>query len=465
MDSRNIISHSNPSNFETEMKNFITILGAGESGFGALKLARKHGMDVFLSDVSAIKQEVQEYCNANGVEFEMGSHSEKLIMQSSEIIKSPGIPDNAPIIQSALANGIPVIDELEFASRYTNATIVVITGTNGKTTTTMLTAHLLKIAGLDAVAVGNVGNSFAGELAYNDHDFFVVEASSFQLDGLKDFRADVGILLNITPDHINRYGTMENYTASKNRLGQLIKNDGVYIVNGDDHLISQDSSAQTVQLVSLSSRNTAACLTEDGMVIQGEVALQISTNEISLKGKHNFFNAMCVILAAKQCGVSNELIRQGLKSFQAVPHRLELVGAIKGVNFVNDSKATNVDAVKYALDSFEHPLIWIAGGVDKGNNYQEIEALVRKHVKALICLGTDNGKLKKAFSSVIKDISETQDIKLAVQMALNYAEKNDVVLLSPACASFDLFKNYEDRGDQFRTAVKELTDSLNQPVR
>jgi len=445
------------------MANRIVILGAGESGTGAAILAKAKGYAVFVSDQNEIKDKYRTELKSNAIEFEEGRHSEEKILLADLIIKSPGIPEKAEIIKKVKAKGIEVIDEIEFACRFTEAKIIAITGTNGKTTTTLLTYHLLKSAGFNVGLAGNVGESLARKVAYEHHDWYVVEISSFQLDGTNLFHPHVGILLNITPDHLDRYAyEMQNYTDSKFRL---IKN-----MNATDHFIyySGDSViASELSKRKLSVQALAVSLTDDSshsVFAHGttmsftftNLNFRIDQTDTTLKGPHNLINTMSAVSAAYFAGVTIDSIRNGLKTFVNAPHRLESITTINGVEFVNDSKATNVDSVVYGLGSFAGPLIWIAGGIDKGNDYNIIKEEVRKKVRALICLGKDNEKLKKAFDGTVNKIYETQSVTELVRLALQAAEKGDVVLLSPACASFDLFKNYEDRGNQFRNAVLDL---------
>ena len=439
------------------MKTQLTILGAGISGFGAAKLALKHGFSVFVSDAGQLKDEVRSFCVENQIEYEEGGHSFGRISSSAEVVKSPGISPETDIVKELIEKGVPVIDELEFAGRYSTAKKILITGTNGKTTTTLLVNHLLKTAGVDSVAVGNVGNSFAEELYLADHEAFVVEVSSFQLDGMERFRADVAVLLNITEDHLNRYGNMESYVDSKHRIENLLVSNGLFIYNGDSSLTFPFKTNSEEKNVSLKNKRANAYLDEGKIVIKEEHCLEeIRTDEFTLKGEHNYFNAMCAILAVRKIGLHWNDIRRGLASFDAVPHRLQKIKQVAGVNYVNDSKATNVDATRYALNSFDNKLIWIVGGVDKGNDYNQILNLVKDNVKAIVCLGKDNLKIVKAFSGVVNQIGEATSMGEAVQLAADYANAGDVVLLSPACASFDLFENYVDRGEKFIIAVENL---------
>ncbi len=448
------------------MSRRITILGAGESGTGAALLAAKKGFTVFVSDAGTIKPSYKEKIQQAGIQFEEGGHSENKVLQTDLIIKSPGISDKSEIIKKAGALRIPVIDEIEFAFEFIKGKVIAITGTNGKTTTTLLTYHLLKSAGLDVALAGNVGASLAAKVAERDHDWYVIEISSFQLDGTRTFRPDIGILTNITPDHLDRYDyKMENYVDSKFQLIQNMNELNQFIYYGDDPVIKEALTRKTIRpaqtAVSLAghNQNVFAADTTMHFLING-ISFEINQSDTTLKGPHNLINSMCAVTAALFAGVSELKIREGLKTFINAPHRLESVAIINGVEFVNDSKATNVDSVVYALGSYAQPLIWIAGGIDKGNDYSIIHGAVKRKVKSLICLGTDNSKLRKAFEGVVPRISETRDVKELVHMALAAATEGDVVLLSPACASFDLFKNYEDRGNQFRSAVLEMKKAV-----
>ena len=444
------------------MKEKIVILGAGESGTGAALLAKAKGYDVFVSDAGAIKDKYKAELNDAGIAFEEGQHSGEKILDATILIKSPGIPDKAPIMQQAATLNIPVIDEIEFAFRHTDAKIIAITGTNGKTTTTLLTHHLMKQAGFNAGLAGNVGFSMARQVARERFDWYVLEVSSFQLDGMETFKPEIGILLNITPDHLDRYDyTMQNYVNSKFQLIENMTRQEYFIYYADDTVISQEISTRSVvpQQIPISLQSGAdAGVKYDGekMTFSLKEKFGISQSDTTLKGPHNLINTMAAVSAVYLAGASLDAIRAGLKTFVNAPHRLESVGMINGVEFVNDSKATNVDSVVYALGSYDKPLVWIAGGIDKGNDYNIIRDAVKKKVRALICLGKDNEKLKKAFGDTVPVIMETQSVKELIRMALEVAKKGDVVLLSPACASFDLFRNYEDRGDQFRKAVKEF---------
>lgn len=444
------------------MKEKIVILGAGESGTGAALLAKAKGYDVFVSDSGTVKDKYKAELNAAGIAFEEGKHSGEKILDAKILIKSPGIPDKAPIMQQAASLNIPVIDEIEFAFRHTDAKIIAITGTNGKTTTTLLTYHLMKEAGFNVGLAGNVGFSMARQVASKTFDWYVLEISSFQLDGTETFKPEIGILLNITPDHLDRYDyTMQNYVNSKFQLIENMTRQEYFIYYADDTVIGQEMRTRSVvpQQIPVSLRPDAdAGVKFDGgkMTFGLKEKFSIDQSETTLKGPHNLINTMAAVSAVYLAGVPLEAIRAGLKTFVNAPHRLESVGVINGVEFVNDSKATNVDSVVYALGSYDRPLVWIAGGIDKGNDYSIIRDAVKQKVRALICLGKDNEKLKKAFGDTVPVIKETQSVKELVSMALEVAKEGDVVLLSPACASFDLFRNYEDRGDQFRSAVKEF---------
>jgi UDP-N-acetylmuramoylalanine--D-glutamate ligase len=442
------------------MSKRIVILGAGESGTGAALLAKAKGYEVFVSDKGTMKDKYRDELVRNKIAFEEGGHTEEKVLNAYLVIKSPGIPDKAEIILKLKAKGIEVIDEIEFAFRFIQGKVIAITGTNGKTTTTLLTYHLLKSAGFSVALAGNVGESLAGKIAHGNHDWYVLEISSFQLDGTKTFKPAIGVLLNITPDHLDRYEyKMENYVASKFRLIQNMDAADHFIYCADDDRIAAEISKQkpTPHLVNI-SLNSEAKVKFDGkhMCFSFDEAFEIAQSETTLKGPHNLINTMAAVSAAYLAGAKVKAIREGLKTFKNAPHRLEYIATINGVDFINDSKATNVDSVVYALGSYDQPLIWIAGGIDKGNDYNLVKDQVSKKVKALICLGMENDKLKNFFGGIVKRIQETQQVSELVRLALSEAQPGDVVLLSPACASFDLFKNYEDRGDQFRKAVLDL---------
>ena len=444
------------------MKERVVILGAGESGTGAALLAKVKGLNVFVTDQGLIKEKYKNDLITNKIEFEEDKHSEDKILNADLIIKSPGISDKTEIIKKAKAKGVEVIDELEFAFRYLRGKVIAITGTNGKTTTTLLIYHLMKSAGLNVALAGNVGESLARKVAFESHDWYVVEVSSFQLDGTITFQPHIGILLNITPDHLDRYDyQMQNYISSKFRLIQSMQSNDHFIYYADDSVIKNEADKRKIipstLKVSLKDQLTPAHFDGSKMIFNlNKNLFEIYQRDTTLKGPHNLINTMSAVAAVYLAGVSVDSIKAGLKTFKNAPHRLESVATINGVEFVNDSKATNVDSVVYGLGSYEGPLVWIAGGIDKGNDYKLIEDQVRKKVRVLICLGKDNSKLHKAFDSVVKEIHETQSVKELAALALKVAQRGDVVLLSPACASFDLFKNYEDRGNQFREAVLDL---------
>ncbi len=441
----------------------IAVLGAGESGVGAALLAKAKGLDVFVSDMGQIKEQYKAKLATAAIPFEEGTHTLTQILEAHEIIKSPGIPDKAPVIQQATAKQIPVISEIEFAGRYTDAKFICITGTNGKTTTTLLTYHLLKSAGLNVGLAGNIGESLAEKVIDNKHDYYVVELSSFQLDNMYQFKAHISVLLNITPDHLDRYEySMEKYAASKLRVTRNMIGSDFFIYNADDQNIQQafDSAAFGGTTIPFSLENTeGAKVTCEGSSIKVDVKFyegKIDTSESSLIGKHNQYNTMAAVAVAKLLQVDDESIAKSLETFQNADHRLQLVGVAKDVSYINDSKATNVEAVWYALEGIKQPIIWIAGGVDKGNDYSVLQDLAREKVKVLICLGKDNKKLERAFNKVVPVIAETDSIEYAVRMGKLLAVPGDVVLLSPACASFDLFNNYEHRGQRFKEAVEKI---------
>ncbi|MES2516922.1 MAG: UDP-N-acetylmuramoyl-L-alanine--D-glutamate ligase [Bacteroidota bacterium] len=442
----------------------IVILGGGESGVGAALLAKAKGFEVFLSDKGLLSDKYKEILAQNEIPYEEGEHTESQILDADEVIKSPGIPDKVELIKKLHSLRIPVISEIELASRYTKAKIVAITGSNGKTTTTLLTYHILKNAGLNVGLAGNVGESFAKQVIADTFDYFVLELSSFQLDNCFDFKADIAILLNITPDHLDRYNyEFQNYIESKFRVLQNM--------NATDNFIYyQESEALVGELLKrndLSVNRLPISLVGEiaqGGYLENEVlkvsykneTFEFPQAELPIKGSHNVINSLAAILVSKSLGLGNEQIAEGLKSFQSVEHRLEPCGEIKGVKYVNDSKATNVDSVFYALGSYNDPIILIMGGVDKGNDYRQIEKLVEEKVKALICMGTDNSKLLEFFEKKVPMIFSVDSLQKAVQLSADLGTEGDVVLLSPACASFDLFKNYEDRGRQFKAAVTAL---------
>lgn len=448
------------------MSERVVILGAGESGTGAALLAKQKSFDVFVSDQGPIKDKYKAELQKEGIPFEENLHSEEKILNASFVIKSPGIPLKADIIKKLKAASISIIDEIEFAFLYTDAKIIAITGTNGKTTTTLLTYHLMKEAGFNVALAGNVGFSMARQVASAKFDWYVLELSSFQLDGIKTFKPEIGILLNITPDHLDRYEySLDNYINSKFQLIQNMGKDQYFVYYVNDPIIEREVNQRTlipkqVPVSLLSSSKAPVHFDGEKMNFKLRENFRIAQSETTLKGPHNLINTMSAVSAVFIAGASLDAIKAGLKTFKNAPHRLESVATVKGVEFVNDSKATNIDSVVYGLGSYEKSLIWIAGGVDKGNDYNIIKDEVKKKVKVLICLGKDNEKLKKAFGGVVKEIYETQSVTELVHQALKVAQAGDVVLLSPACASFDLFKNYEDRGDQFRKAVLDLKNEV-----
>ena len=441
----------------------VAILGGGESGVGAALLAKAKGFNVFLSDKGSITDKYKFILQSNRIEFEENKHTEERIFDAVEVIKSPGIPLKADLILKLIEKKKPIISEIEFAARYTKAKIIAISGSNGKTTTTLLVYHLLKNAGIKVGLAGNIGESFAKQVIDDDFDYYVLELSSFQLDNMYDFHADIAILLNITPDHLDRYNyDFQQYVNSKFRLLQNMEStDSFIFFEGNEAIATQLSKtnfAPKYLPVSLQPKSEDGAFFQEGTLnfeINKE-KFKINFNELPLKGSHNAINIMCSVLASKQVGLNYEQLLNGLKTFENAPHRLELVATIDGVEYINDSKATNVDSVFYALGSFEKPIVLIMGGVDKGNDYSQIEELVVKKAKALICLGKDNSKLLAHFKGKIDLILETQNILEAIKLGKNIASVGDTVLLSPACASFDLFKNYEDRGNQFRDAVLQL---------
>jgi UDP-N-acetylmuramoylalanine--D-glutamate ligase len=445
-------------------KNKIVVLGAGESGVGAAVLAKVKGFDVFVSDKGKIEKKYKNVLSQFDIEFEEGNHSEKLILQAEEVIKSPGIPDNVPVIKSLVQKGIKIISEIEFAGRYTNAKKICITGSNGKTTTTLLIHHIFKNAGLNAGLAGNVGQSFAMQVATKNYDYYVLEISSFQLDGMYDFKADIAVILNITPDHLDRYNyDFQNYTDSKFRILQNQTNNDLFIYCMDDKVIIDEISKRKILsktypfTIQKNISNEGAYLSENNIIINIKSTKFIMTlEELALQGKHNIYDSMAAGISARLFDIRKDTIKKCLSDFQNVEHRLEYVATIHGIEFINDSKATNINSVWYALESMDRPVIWIAGGIDKGNDYNILRGMVRKKVKAIVCLGVENNKIYNAFADDVETIVETTSASDAVKTAFNLAEKDEIVLLSPACASFDLFNNYEDRGKKFKKAVNEL---------
>lgn len=445
-------------------KHKISILGAGESGVGAAILARKKGFDVFVSDKGKIKENYKNVLLHHEIRFEEGKHSEKELFNSSEIIKSPGIPDHIPLIIKLHEQKIPIISEIEFASRYTNAKTICITGSNGKTTTSLLCYHIFKKSGLNTGLAGNVGKSFAWQVAEKEYDQYILEISSFQLDGMFEFKADVAILLNITPDHLDRYDyNFQQYANSKFRIIRNQTENDAFIFNNDDEIIKNEINKRPLNQ-KLYPFSTAHNLTDEGAYTENNrikininsSILDMTLESLALQGKHNVYNSMAASIAARLFDIRKDVIKSSLSDFQNIEHRLEYVATIHGIEFINDSKATNINSSWFALESMEKPVVWIAGGMDKGNDYGLIKDIVAKKVKAIVCLGIDNKAIHKAFSGTIGNIVDTKSAREAVFMASKLASNGDCVLLSPACASFDLFENYEERGALFKKAVREL---------
>lgn len=441
----------------------IVILGAGESGAGAAVLAKVKGYDVFVSDMSDIKEKYKKMLDEYDIAWEEGRHTEHLIMNADEVIKSPGIPDTAPLIVALKEKGTSIISEIEFAGRYTDARMICITGSNGKTTTTLLTYHILKSAGLKVGLAGNVGQSLAYQVATCDYDYYVVELSSFQLDNMYDFRADIAVLLNITPDHLDRYDhKMENYIDAKFRITRNQTNNDAFIYWNDDPVINE--KLRTLQLQSRvypfgeTPDAQARAYTQDHRLIikTDDDTFTMDESELALHGRHNLYNSLAAGISANLLHIEKEDIRRALSDFQAVEHRLEPVATVKGVRFINDSKATNVNSCWYALESMDTPVVLILGGKDKGNDYSEIEQLVLDKVKAIICMGVDNSKLHAFFDGKVPYIADAGSMQEAVALSYQAAVPGDTVLLSPCCASFDLFTSYEDRGAQFKACVRQL---------
>lgn len=443
--------------------NRVVILGAQESGVGAARLAQQRGHKVFVSDAGAIKPKYRDELVRLGIAFEEGGHTAEQVLGADEVVKSPGIPDTATLVVAATQRGVPVISEIEFAYRYCKGRIVGITGSNGKTTTTLLTHHILQKGGMDVAVGGNVGTSFAGLVADGDRAWYVLELSSFQLDGIREFRPHIAMLLNITPDHLDRYQyRMENYVASKFRIALNQGPEDHFIHCADDpetatwlrtHAVKARSWPFSIQ----HPVAQGAFLDNDRIhITTDQTTFDMSIHELALQGRHNVYNSMAAAIAARVLELRNDVVRESLSDFQNVEHRLERVATVHGIEFINDSKATNVNSVWYALESMDRPVIWVAGGVDKGNDYAGLRELVKAKVKAIVCLGKDNAKLHKAFGDLVANMVDTESAEQAVQAAYGLAEAGDTVLLSPACASFDLFENYEERGRRFKTAVKAL---------
>lgn len=440
----------------------VVILGAGESGVGAAILAQKRGATVFVSDFGKITADYQEELNRYGLKWEQESHSIDQILTADIVIKSPGIPEKAPIMKAVREKGIRVISEIEFAGYFTTAKKICITGSNGKTTTTMLIHHMLKKAGLNVGLAGNVGFSLAKQVALENHDYYVIELSSFQLDDMTDFKAEIAILTNITPDHLDRYDyVMQNYVNSKFRIRNNQDKEDFFIYNADDELIAAEvlkrtSAAKQLPFSIKQVVEEGAYVADKQFIINFNNQFTMSIHDLALKGRHNTQNSLASGLAGRILDIRKEVVRESLMDFVNVEHRLEFVAKVCGIEFINDSKATNINATWFALESMEQPTVWIVGGVDKGNDYSELTALAKEKVTAIICLGTDNQKIIDAFSGVVETIVEAKSAMEAVAFGYRLAKKDQTVLLSPACASFDLFENYEDRGNQFKQAVRSL---------
>ena len=440
----------------------IVVLGAGESGAGAAVLAKKEGFDVFVSDMSKINDKYKKVLDDHGIQWEEGHHTEELILNADEIIKSPGIPEKAPMIQKLMAQGTHIISESEFAGRYTRSKMMCRTGSNGKTTTTSLIYHIFKAAGYDAGLAGNIGRSLALQVAEDPHEYYIIELSSFQLDNMYDFRANIAILLNITPDHLDRYDfKFENYAAAKMRITQNQTAEDSFIYWNDDPVIKEELKKYDIKAVAcpfseLKEEGSIAYIEEGQYKLEFPTPFNMEQEELSLTGKHNIYNSLAAGLASNITGIKKEIIRKSLSDFPGVEHRLEKVCDVRGVHYVNDSKATNVDACWYALESMKTPVVLILGGKDKGNDYNEIKELVKQKCSGLVYLGADNAKLHANFDELGIPVRDTHSMKECVEACYEMARPGDTVLLSPCCASFDLFKNMEDRGEQFKTLVRSL---------
>jgi len=445
------------------LKNkYIAVIGAGESGVGAALLAQKLGAEVFVSDYGNIKENYKKELEENSISFEENGHSLHKIEKADEVIKSPGIPQDSAVIQHLKKTNIRLISEIEFASRYSQAKTICITGSKGKTTTTMLVSHIFQKAGYDVGFGGNIGKSFARQLAVSDCEYYILELSSFQLDDLQEFKADISIILNITPDHLDRYEyNMDLYVDSKLRIINNQTKDDWLIYNADDSLIKSalEKKSPNINIATFSligEQQVGGHINKEQLIINIKDQFTMSIHDLALKGKHNTQNSLAAGIAARIVEIRKDIVRQSLEDFVNVEHRLEFVAKINGVEFINDSKATNINSTWFALESMEKPTVWIVGGVDKGNDYNELLSLVDEKVKAIICLGEDNDKIKEAFQSKVETLVEARDAVEAVAYAYRLARKDDSVLLSPACASFDLFESYEDRGNQFKQAVRML---------
>lgn len=443
--------------------NRIVILGAGESGAGAAVLAKVKGFDTFVSDTSVIRDKYKELLNQYGITWEEGHHTEDLILNADEVIKSPGIPNDAPIILKLKEKGIPVVSEIEFAGRYTNAKMICITGSNGKTTTTSLIYHIFKSAGLNVGLAGNIGNSLALQVATEQHDYYVIELSSFQLDNMYKFRANIAVLMNITPDHLDRYDhCMQKYIDAKFRITQNQTQEDAFIFWNDDPIIKKELAKHGIKahlypFAAMKEDNAIAYVEDGEMEINAPIAFNMEQEKLALRGTHNLYNSLAAGISANLAGIQKEYIRKALADFKGVEHRLEKVATVRGIEFINDSKATNVNSCWYALQSMQTKVVLILGGKDKGNDYTEIEDLVREKCSALVYLGLHNEKLHDFFDRLDLPVADVNTgMKAAVDAAYHLAQKGETVLLSPCCASFDLFKSYEDRGDQFKDCVRAL---------
>lgn len=440
----------------------IVVLGAGESGSGAAVLAKVKGFETFVSDMSAIKDKYKNLMARYDIPWEEGKHTEELILNADEVIKSPGIPNEAPLIMKLKAQGTPIISEIEFAGRYTDAKMVCITGSNGKTTTTSLTYHIFKSAGLNVGLAGNIGNSLALQVAEEKHDYYIIELSSFQLDNMYEFRANIAVLMNITPDHLDRYDhNMQNYINAKFRITQNQTPEDAFIFWNDDPIIKKELDkhgihAHLYPFAAVKEDGAIAYVEENEVVIDEPIAFNMEQEKLALTGTHNLYNSLAAGISANLAGIAKENIRKALSDFKGVEHRLEKVARVRGIDFINDSKATNVNSCWYALQSMVTKTVLILGGTDKGNDYTEIASLVREKCRGLVFLGVDNSKLHAFFDNFGLPVADVQSMKDAVETSYKMAEKGDTVLLSPCCASFDLFKNYEDRGNQFKNCVLEL---------
>ncbi|MBC8265944.1 MAG: UDP-N-acetylmuramoyl-L-alanine--D-glutamate ligase [Flavobacteriales bacterium] len=440
------------------MAKKIVVLGAGESGIGAAILAKKKGLEVFVSDSGTITKENKKVLSNNEIKWEEAGHTLEKVLLADEVIKSPGISDSVEIIQQLKKEGIPMISEVEFAFRYTKAKVVAITGSNGKTTTTLLLGHILKKAGLDVLIAGNIGVGFAKEIAKRDYDYIVLELSSFQLDGIKEFKPNVAIILNITPDHLERYNNdFSKYVASKLRITMNQKKQDVLIFNADDNQIKNlKTKAKSIPFTLENQIDGDGTFYKNNKININLNNNKMTIQELALQGRHNIYNSMAAAMASRILDVKDGIIKQSMLDFQNIEHRLEYVLTVHGIDFINDSKATNVNATWYALESMTKSVIWIVGGVDKGNDYDEIQEIVKQKVKAIICLGDSNKKIQKYFKKIVSNIETVSSMEEAVRISYQLGDKGDVVLLSPTCASFDMFDNFEHRGQTFKNQVRKL---------